>query len=59
VLTAFDGQGANPGEMFALFMNATGVGLWQVICHVADHHSKGMVGDYLVYNETCPLPALH
>jgi FtsP/CotA-like multicopper oxidase with cupredoxin domain len=51
-------KAVSPGEMFSLFMNATGVGLWQVICHVTDHHSMGMVGDYWVHNETCPLPAL-
>jgi hypothetical protein len=45
----------SPGEMFTLFMNATGIGLWQVICHVSDHQAMGMVGDYWVHDEPCPL----
>lgn len=45
----------NDGEMFPLYMNATQPGLWQVICHVANHHFKGMVANYRIYDSDCPL----
>lgn len=48
--------GINDGEMFPLAMHATGAGMWQVICHVANHHFKGMVTNYRVYEDNCPLP---
>jgi FtsP/CotA-like multicopper oxidase with cupredoxin domain len=46
------------GEGKALYMNATVPGLWQVICHVNDHHQMGMVGNYRIYNGDCPLSPL-
>ena len=39
----------NDGVSKTLYMNGTGVGLWQVICHVNDHHQNGMVSNYLVH----------
>lgn len=49
----------NDGAGHTLYMNATSEGLWQVICHVEDHHQKGMLGNYRVYGEqNCPLPKL-
>lgn len=34
-------------------------GLWQVVCHVADHQTGGMESYYQVhYAGTCPLPSL-
>lgn len=45
----------NDGIGKTLFMNATGEGLWQVLCHVGDHHQHGMVSNYLVHGESCPL----
>lgn len=38
----------NDGISKTLYMNATDLGLWQVICHVQDHHQMGMVANYLV-----------
>jgi FtsP/CotA-like multicopper oxidase with cupredoxin domain len=49
----------NDGNGHTLYMNATSRGLWQVVCHVNNHHRMGMVGNYRVYGEgECPLPAL-
>ncbi|TKA76881.1 hypothetical protein B0A55_03207 [Friedmanniomyces simplex] len=49
----------NDGVGKTLYMNATGAGKWQVICHVNNHQTKGMVSDYQVYFAgQCPLPAL-
>ncbi|KAK0930467.1 hypothetical protein LTR29_016681 [Friedmanniomyces endolithicus] len=49
----------NDGVGKTLYMNATGGGKWQVICHVNNHQTKGMVNDYEVYPAgQCPLPAL-
>nr|OQO29049.1 hypothetical protein B0A51_03384 [Rachicladosporium sp. CCFEE 5018] len=35
-----------PGVGRTLYMNATGVGKWQVVCHVAAHMTLGMVANY-------------
>ncbi|RMZ00944.1 hypothetical protein D0860_07799 [Hortaea werneckii] len=49
----------NDGEGKTLYMDATGAGLWQVLCHVNFHHTLGMVANYQVYYpDQCPLPAL-
>lgn len=48
----------NDGTGHTLYMNATSPGLWQVVCHVNDHHQKGMLGNYRVYGEDCPLEPL-
>lgn len=40
--------------MATLFMQATGAGLWQLICHVDDRLGKGMVTNYWVMQENCP-----
>jgi hypothetical protein len=48
--------GVNDGVGKTLVMDAWGQGLWQVICHVGNHHAMGMVLDYRVYGEGgCPL----
>lgn len=39
----------NDGVSKTLLMNATGVGFWQVICHVDNHQQSGMVANYVVY----------
>jgi hypothetical protein len=47
----------NDGVGKTLVMDATGRGMWQVICHVDNHHAKGMVANYRVYSAAqCPLP---
>lgn len=49
----------NDGNMFTLPMKAGLQGVWQVLCHVNNHLSDGMVGDYQVYpSGSCPLPPL-
>jgi len=49
----------NDGEHRTLLMNATGAGLWQVLCHVNMHQAMGMVSNYQVYLPgQCPLPRL-
>ncbi|KAK5691995.1 hypothetical protein LTR97_011166 [Elasticomyces elasticus] len=54
-----DAISLNDGVGKTLYMNATGVGKWQVICHVNWHQTLGMVSNYQVYNAgQCPLPAL-
>ena len=40
--------------MATLYMNATGPGHWQLICHINEHVSKGMMTYYDVKNEECP-----
>ncbi|EME42637.1 hypothetical protein DOTSEDRAFT_26207 [Dothistroma septosporum NZE10] len=42
----------NDGVSKTLYMNATDAGMWQVICHVSNHHQMGMVSNYLVQNST-------
>ena len=50
------------GEMFTLRMDAQLPGVWQLICHVADHDAFGMQQNYIVHETedgaTCPLPPL-
>jgi muramoyltetrapeptide carboxypeptidase LdcA involved in peptidoglycan recycling len=49
----------NDDNMMTLQMNATEIGIWQVICHVSDHLSDGMQDLYQVYSPgSCPLPKL-
>lgn len=49
----------NDGEMMALQMTATGLGEWQVICHVANHLADGMADNYIVHpTASCPLQKL-
>jgi len=49
----------NDGNMFALQMNASGPGQWELICHVNNHLADGMVDNYRVYPAgSCPLPKL-
>ncbi|KAI5258094.1 Cupredoxin [Aureobasidium subglaciale] len=48
----------NDGVGKTLYMDATGPGLWQVICHVDNHQAKGMVANYKVFQNNCPLPSL-
>lgn len=50
----------NDGAGHTLYMDANNKGLWQVICHVGDHHQMGMLGNYRVYGEGefCPLEKL-
>jgi len=53
----------NVGEMFTLTMNAQLPGIWQVICHVAQHLVFGMEQNYQVheieeFGGSCPLPPL-
>lgn len=50
------GNGFTSGgvNMATLFMQATGAGLWQLICHVDDHLAKGMVANYWVMQDNCP-----
>lgn len=38
----------NDGIGKTLVMNATGRGLWQVVCHVSNHQAKGMLLNYRV-----------
>lgn len=52
----------NDGETFTLSMNAQLPGVWQLICHVANHFAFGMQQNYVVYEteggQTCPLKPL-
>jgi len=41
----------NDGVGKTLYMNASEPGLWQVICHVDNHQTKGMVSNYNVLPE--------
>lgn len=38
--------GLNDGEGKTLYMNATGAGKWQVLCHVNHYQTLGMENDY-------------
>ena len=40
--------------MVTLYMNATGAGNWQLICHINEHVSKGMMTYYNIKSEECP-----
>jgi len=49
--------------MYTFNMDAQLPGVWQVICHVAQHLAFGMLQNYVVYEdafggEKCPLPPL-
>ena len=48
----------NDGKVHTLVMSAAGVGQWQVICHVNGHNTYGMVANYRVYEDSCPLKPL-
>jgi len=53
----------NDGVMRALAMNASSPGDWNLICHVSNHLTDGMVDNYVVRpntqpNDTCGLPPL-
>lgn len=57
----FTSQGVNmatyplqDGVMASLYMQATGAGFWQLICHVDDHLANGMVARYWVMQNNCP-----
>lgn len=41
----------NDGVGKTLYMNATGQGLWQAICHVNNHHDMGMVSSKWSYSD--------
>ncbi|KAH8625750.1 Cupredoxin [Alternaria alternata] len=42
-----------------LYSKVVGEGQWQVICHVQNHSTKGMVANYRVYpKDNCPLEPL-
>ncbi|CAI9630513.1 hypothetical protein GT037_003415 [Alternaria burnsii] len=52
-------ESINDGVGKTLYSKAVGEGLWQVICHVQNHHTKGMVANYRVYSkDNCPLAPL-
>ncbi|KAG9529106.1 Cupredoxin, partial [Aureobasidium melanogenum] len=48
----------NDGKMHTLVMTAAGVGKWEVICHVNNHNTMGMVADYRVFDGYCPITPL-
>jgi hypothetical protein len=49
----------NNVEMFTLFMKPALQGVWQFICHVANHLGLGMQALYQVHpQDAYPLPAL-
>ena len=48
----------NPGQMITTTMTAMNPGLWQLICHMNTHLSKGMEANYMIYEGNCPLPPL-
>ncbi|KAG9765097.1 Cupredoxin, partial [Aureobasidium melanogenum] len=48
----------NDGIGKTFIMDATGSGMWQVVCHVDKHLSRGMVVNYKVYSKNCPLDPL-
>lgn len=50
--------GINDGKMHTLVMTAAGVGKWEVICHVNNHNTMGMVADYRVFDGYCPITPL-
>ena len=39
--------------METLYMNAAGAGDWQLICHINEHVSKGMVTYYRIIDGDC------
>jgi hypothetical protein len=39
-------------------MTAWGIGQFEVICHVNNHNTFGMVANYRVYDGMCPLQPL-
>jgi hypothetical protein len=52
-------ESLNDGVGKTLYQDATALGKWQVICHVNNHHSTGMVADYQIWTkEKCPLAPL-
>jgi hypothetical protein len=52
-------ESGNDGVGKTLYTTAVGEGLWQIICHVQNHLTIGMVANYRVYPEgECPLPPL-
>jgi hypothetical protein len=52
-------ESANDGVGKTLYTTAVGEGLWQVICHVQNHQTRGMLANYRVYSaEDCPLTPL-
>lgn len=49
----------NDGVGKTLVMDAVGEGIWQVICHVDNHHAMGMMSNYRVSGEgECRVPSL-
>jgi FtsP/CotA-like multicopper oxidase with cupredoxin domain len=52
-------ESANDGVGKTLYTTAVDEGLWQIICHVQNHLTLGMVANYRVYPEgDCPLAPL-
>jgi hypothetical protein len=52
-------KSANDGEMFTLKMEAGLPDVWQVVCHVQNHLSKGMVAGYRFWEQgECSLVSL-
>lgn len=41
----------NDGEMYTLFMKPGLEGVWQIVCHVANHLGEGMQALYQVFKE--------
>jgi hypothetical protein len=49
----------NDGVGKTLYTTAVDEGKWQILCHVQNHMTLGMVANYRVYpSENCPLPPL-
>jgi hypothetical protein len=49
----------NDGVGKTLYTTAVDEGKWQILCHVQNHLTLGMVANYRVYpSENCPLPPL-
>jgi hypothetical protein len=52
-------ESANDGVGKTLYTKAVDEGLWQVICHVQNHQTRGMLANYRIYPaDDCPLPPL-
>lgn len=52
-------ESINDGVGKTLYMKAVDQGMWQVICHVQNHNTMGMVANYRVFAKgKCPLPPL-
>ncbi|KAF2995037.1 hypothetical protein E8E13_000568 [Curvularia kusanoi] len=52
-------ESGNDGVGKTLYTTAVGEGMWQVICHVQNHLTLGMLANYRVYPKgQCPLPPL-